>query len=115
MNCFKYSLAVLALLHVTTRSVTSPNAEIMMEKYACQTRRKKLKYLNVLQEYIALNSMTTGGRVLIVVEELLFAYATYVVLFDIYWKWWEYFTPDEYRAHLKEIIFVGVSKVLVLK
>jgi hypothetical protein len=52
--------------------------------------------------------MTTAGKILIVVEELLFGYAVYVVLFDIYYGWWEYLTPG-YKDHLDKLIVVGVS------
>ena len=57
--------------------------------------------------------MTTGGKVLIVVEELLFGYAVYVVLFDIFNGWWNLLTADAYKDHLKTLIFVGVSSIVL--
>lgn len=53
--------------------------------------------------------MTTGGRILVVVEELLFGYAAYVVLFDIFWGWWNYVNIDDYDDNLSTLILVGVS------
>ena len=53
--------------------------------------------------------MTTGGKILVVVEELLFAYAGYVVLFDIYFGWWRYLNEDDYKDHLFLLIVIGVS------
>jgi len=52
--------------------------------------------------------MTTGGKILIVVEELLFGYAVYVVLFDIFNGWWNLLTADAYKDNLKTLIFAGV-------
>ena len=77
-------------------------------KYAGPASRRK--YIRVwLHRYQKENIMTQGGRILILVEELLFGYAVYVVLFDIYFGWWTYFTPDEYKNHLSRVIIVSVS------
>jgi len=58
--------------------------------------------------------MTSSGRVLLVVEELLFAYAAYVVLFDIFFGWWEHVHPDRFQEHLNLLIFVFVFIIVLI-
>ena len=58
--------------------------------------------------------MTKTGRILIVVEELLFGYAIYVVLFDVYYGWWNFLTLEQYKDHLPKLILVGVSLLNIL-
>jgi len=58
--------------------------------------------------------MTTVGRLLIVIEELLFAYAVYAVLFDIFYGWWDHFTLNDFEEHLVLLIFVIVFIVVLI-